>query len=137
MKEIRIGVPNVPYYVSMIRLYLPQAKIVLLNSPREFFRQEGEKMDALLYTAEAGSAWSLLYPNYSVAVPQPDVVKAPLAYAIARGDRDLVDFISGWIELKKKEKLVELLYDHWILGKGAERKEPRWSIIRNVLKWVD
>ena len=29
------------------------------------------------------------------------------------------------------------LYDRWILGKDAEQKEPRWSVIRNVLHWVD
>ena len=27
--------------------------------------------------------------------------------------------------------------DRWGTGKGAERREPRWSVIRNVLGWVD
>jgi hypothetical protein len=30
-----------------------------------------------------------------------------------------------------------MIYDHWILGKTANQRQPRWSIIRNVLHWVD
>jgi hypothetical protein len=29
------------------------------------------------------------------------------------------------------------LYDYWILGKNAVPKPPRWSVIRNVLHWVE
>ena len=29
------------------------------------------------------------------------------------------------------------LFAHWIEGGGAEIKEPRWSIIRDVLGWVE
>jgi hypothetical protein len=47
-----------------------------------------------------------------------------------------VDFVNIWIDLKKKDKTIKALYDHWILGKAAEKKEPRWSIIRDVLHWV-
>jgi hypothetical protein len=28
-------------------------------------------------------------------------------------------------------------YDHWILGKIVGAGEPRWSVIRDVLQWVD
>lgn len=41
------------------------------------------------------------------------------------------------VELKKKDKTIDALFDHWILGKTAVRKEPRWLVIRNVLRWVD
>jgi ABC-type amino acid transport substrate-binding protein len=133
----RIGVPNLPYYIAKLKQYLPQAHIVPLSSPREFFRTDHEKIDAFLFTAEAGSAWTLVYPEYAVAVPLPDVIKVPLAYSMARGDREIIDFINGWIDLKKKDETIDKLYDHWILGRGSEKKEPRWSIIRNVLHWVE
>jgi len=135
----KIGIPNIPYYVSMLREYLPKAKLVLLNSPRPFFKRtgKGKDLDALAFSAEAGSAWSLLYPDYAVVIPQPDVKAVPLAYPMARGDRDMVDFINAWIALKKKDDTIETVYNHWILGHGAIKKEPRWSIIRDVLHWVD
>jgi ABC-type amino acid transport substrate-binding protein len=132
----RIGVLNVPYYVDKVHRLLPQATIVQFNSITEFFEGKGEAVDAFLYSAEAGSAWSLLYPAYTVAIPQPGVLKGPVAYPLPRGDRELVDFINVWIELKKRDGTIAALYDYWILGKNAVPKQPRWSVIRNVLHWV-
>lgn len=136
LKALRIGVLNVPYYVDKVHRFLPQATIVQLNSITEFFDGKGEELDAFLYTAEAGSAWSLLYPAYTVAIPQPGVLKAPVAYPLPRGDRELVDFINVWLELKKRDGTIAALYDYWVLGKNAVPRQPRWSVIRNVLHWV-
>jgi len=136
LKAPRIGVPDVPYYIDKVRQYVPQATIVVLKSIREFFETRGEDLDAFVFSAEAGSAWTLLYPAYSVAIPQPDVLAVPLAYPMARGDPELVSYINAWIELKKKDKTIAALYDYWILGKNAVPKQPRWSVIRNVLHWV-
>jgi ABC-type amino acid transport substrate-binding protein len=129
----RIGVPNIPYYMDKVRRYLPQATLVLLNSAREFFESRGEALDALVFSAESGSAWSLLYPAYTVVIPKPDVLAVPMAYPVARGDQELVNFINAWIELKKKDRTIAALYDHWILGKHAVPRQPRWSVLRNVL----
>lgn len=41
------------------------------------------------------------------------------------------------IELKKRDQTIDALFDHWILGKSAAGKKPWWSVIRNVLRWVD
>ncbi|OEU78405.1 MAG: hypothetical protein BA865_02080 [Desulfobacterales bacterium S5133MH4] len=134
----KIGIGgNVPYYISKLRDYLPKAEIVILNSPREFFKKKGKDLDALLFTAEAGSAWTLLYPDYTVVVPQPGIIAVPLAYPLAYGDQKMADYMNSWIELKKKDKTIENHYNYWILGQGATKKEPRWSVIRNVLLWVD
>jgi len=132
----RIGVLNVPYYITKVQQFLPQATIVQLNSITEFFEGKGEELDAFLYAAEAGSAWSLLYPAYTVAIPQPGVLKGPVAYPLPRGDRELVDFINVWLELKKRDRTIDGLYDYWILGKNAVPKQPHWSVLRNVLHWV-
>ena len=29
------------------------------------------------------------------------------------------------------------IYDYWILGKNVRQQEHRWSVIRDVLHWVD
>ena len=61
----------------------------------------------------------------------------PLTYVVANRDRDFADYVSYWIELQQKGEIIKQLYAHWILGKAAEEKEPRWSIMRNVLNWVE
>jgi ABC-type amino acid transport substrate-binding protein len=133
----RIGVPNVPYYIARVSEYLPRATLVPINSPREFFREKEEDIDAFVFTAEGGSAWTLVYPKYTVAVPLPDTMAIPLSYPIARGDQKMLDFLNTWIALKEKDGTIERVYDYWILGKGAGKKEPRWSVVRNVLHWVE
>ena len=123
------------YYIDKVKRYLPQAKLEVLNSVTEFFEGRGEELDALVFAAEAGSAWTLLYPAYTVAIPQPDVLTVPLAYPMALGDQELVNFINLWIELKKDDKTITALYDYWILGQHAVPTPPRWSVMRNVLHW--
>jgi Na+/H+-dicarboxylate symporter len=136
-KTLRLAVMNAPYYIRKVEEHLPQAELVLVDSPRAFFRDTSGELDALVFTAESGSAWSLVYPSYSVAVPHPDVLKVPLAFPLARGDEAMVELLSTWIALKQRDKTIERLYEHWILGASAAEAGPRWSVIRDVLHWVD
>jgi ABC-type amino acid transport substrate-binding protein len=136
-KGLKIGILDTPYYVAKLKAYLPEAEVVILDSPREFFTTRSHELDALLYSAEGGSSWSLIYPQFTVAVPHPDVLKSPIAYPLARGDVELVSFVSTWISLKQKDRTIDRLFDYWIRGEQTTRKRPRWSVVRNVLKWVD
>ena len=133
----RIGIPDVPYFISLARQYLPGAQIIPLSSPRDFFNEKVKNLDAFIYSAEAGSAWTLIYPDYSVMVPLPDPLAFPIAYPIARDDGEMLNFVNHWLALKKKDRTIAKIYDHWILGKGADKKEPRWSVIRNVLHLIE
>ena len=87
--------------------------------------------------AERGSAWTLLYPQFSVVVPEPGIIKVPLAYPIAEHDAAFAGFMNTWIDLKRKDGTIQRLYDYWVLGRDAAPRQPRWSVIRNVLHWVD
>jgi ABC-type amino acid transport substrate-binding protein len=135
--SLRLAVMSSPYYVRKIRDYLPQAEIVEIGSPRAFLRGEIEGVDALVYTAEAGSAWSLIYPKFTVAVPQPDVLRVPFAFPIAPGDGEMTRFLNSWIDLKERDGTRDRLFDYWIHGRTQEKRTPRWSVIRDVLGWVE
>jgi hypothetical protein len=90
-----------------------------------------------LSEAKAGSAWTLLHPEYAVVVPQPDPFRVPQAYFTARGDQQFLNFVNDWIELKSRDNTIDTLYDYWILGRDEKSQKPRWSIVRDVLHWVD
>jgi len=136
LTDLTVGVPNLPGLVSRVREYLPAAQVVVLESPRDFFDQPDVAVDALVYSAEAGSAWSLLYPQFSVVVPQPDVVRLPIAFPLAPGDDRMRLFVNTWIELKRGDGTLSRVFDYWFLGREPESSSHRWSVIRDVLGWV-
>jgi hypothetical protein len=113
----------------------PNAQIVMLDSPIDYFEKNIPNLDAMLSTAEGGSSWTLLYPKYHAVVVKPETHKIPLAYPIAAGDLVLADLINKWIYLAKDSPSYQRKYDYWIMGIGAEETKPRWSVLRNVLGW--
>lgn len=135
LKAPKLAILDVPYFISFVRERFPEAQLVILNSAEEFFESKGKALDGFIYTAEAGSAWSLLYPEYTIVVPPPPV-SLPLTYLMPRGDQELADYVNALIDLKKRDGTLKKLYDYWVLGQFAENKRARWSVIRNVLHWV-
>ena len=135
-----IAVPDVPYYIDKMHGRLRRARS-FRSSPRptsrRWSRRAGRGSTPSRCTAERGSAWTLLYPQFSVVVPEPGIVKVPLAYPIAQHDEAFASFINTWIDLKRKDGTIDSLYNYWVLGRDAAPRQPRWSIIRDVLHWVE
>jgi ABC-type amino acid transport substrate-binding protein len=133
-----VAVPNVPYYIDRIRARAPALQLQVVDSIKRI--EDGLKdgtFDAVVLPAERGSVLTLLYPKYTVVVPEPGVIKIPLAYPVSGRDQNWASFVNTWIELKRRDGTIEALYGHWILGKQAGKRQPRWSIVRNVLHWME
>ena len=67
------------------------------------------------------SAWSLLHPEYSVVVPQPNPLALPVAIATRIADDDLSQArqrLAGDPEGVGRDRRGR--YDYWVLGRGAE-----------------
>ncbi len=137
MDSLELGfLGKVPYYETKIKGLLPQANIVPIETIRQTLEDKENNLDAIVYTAESGAAWTLLYPDFSIAVPQP-VVSIPIAYALPYGEQELVKVFNAWLQLKQQEGTIKSLFDYWVQGKVEQVQPPRWSIIRNVLHWVE
>jgi Na+/H+-dicarboxylate symporter/ABC-type amino acid transport substrate-binding protein len=135
--RLTIATPDVPYYVAKLHELLPRAAIEVHDHIESMFNRSSAHVDALALPAERGSAWTLIYPAYSVVVPGPDPIRVPLAYPIGKHDERLARFVNTWIALKRKDGTIDAAYKHWILGEDATPRQPRWSIVRNVLHWVE
>jgi ABC-type amino acid transport substrate-binding protein len=136
MGRLRLGVLPDPYFMRKIRDELGDVDIVPIERMDQLFVAHDPPLDAGVATAERGSAYTLLHPEYSVAVPRPRPFKVPLAYVIAGRDTDMTAMVNTWIELKRKDGTIDELFAHWILGQGADTsKSRRWSIIHDVLGW--
>jgi ABC-type amino acid transport substrate-binding protein len=137
-RGLRIGVPlDAAQVASSVARYFGKAPVELVPLPTAaaFFEGPNADLDGYLMPAEGASAWTLLHPQYTVVVPQPDPVKIPTAFGLPVGARDLADAIDEWVVFATSEGQVRRAYDYWVLGKGAEEKGPRWSILRDVLGW--
>ena len=138
MKDLKLGVvQNDKAFDRRILNAFPEASVVDIKSPRDFLKGDQPELDAVVYSAEGGSAWTLIYPDFNVVVPQPLSAKVPMGYPLPTGDAEWSRFISTWVELEQKNGSVGHLFEHWIRGGGAKDTEPRWSIIRDVLHWVE
>jgi ABC-type amino acid transport substrate-binding protein len=138
IKNLKLGVvQHDPAFSRWVQRGLPLATVVEIPSPRKFLRDERPDLDAVVYSAEGGSGWTLIYPNFSIVVPKNLEVKVPMAYPLPKGDLEWSRFVSTWVELNIKIGTVDRLFEHWIGGGGAKPKEPRWSVIRDVLHWVE
>jgi ABC-type amino acid transport substrate-binding protein len=126
---------GLPYYLSVIERHFPGIDMVAISSPRKFFTAPPGTFDALLYSAEGGSAWTLVYPSFSVVVPKPSHGAASLALALPLDAPQLKAYVDTWLQLKRQEGFIDELSEYWIQGQGAKRREPRWSIMRDVLGW--
>jgi Na+/H+-dicarboxylate symporter/ABC-type amino acid transport substrate-binding protein len=133
-----VAIPDLPYFIERVKARAPELKLQVVDTIKKI--EDGMKagtLEAVALAAERGSVMTLLYPKYTVVVPEPGIIKIPLAYPLAGHDQDWLRFINTWIELKQRDGTIEALYGHWILGKQAGKRQPRWSILRNVLHWVD
>lgn len=110
-------------------------EFVKIDADYDFFNDSKEQYDAHLMSIQAGTTWTLIYPQYTILFNQDNLISYPMAYAIAQGNYSLKSFMNNWIELQKYNKKINKSYNYWIQGKGAEPETPRWSIKRDVLGW--
>jgi Na+/H+-dicarboxylate symporter len=134
---LRIAVPGGGYYLEQLKRFLPRAEFVPLTDPNTFVEAEPDQFDALAYLAEEGAAVTLLRPEFSVVVPSPPLQTLPLAYPLPRGEPDWERAVNLWLDLQRADGTIDRLYAYWILGQEARRDSPRWSVMRDVLRWVD
>jgi Na+/H+-dicarboxylate symporter/ABC-type amino acid transport substrate-binding protein len=133
---LKIGVAEVSNsFADRLRALLPHVELVHLRTDREYFEGAWQDLEGLLISAESGSAFTLLYPDFEVIVPSGARVAAPLFYAVGQRDEAMADYLDHWLDLRKLDGTLQSLYDYWILGKNHADRPPRWSLIRH-LGWV-
>jgi len=108
-----------------------------MEEQRRILESASEDVDAIIDMAEEAAAWTVLYPSFSLVVPKPTTF-VPVAYAVASENSRLLTALNAWLLAEKSSGTIDALYSHWMLGEAAKtERPPRWSVIRDVLEWVD
>jgi len=136
--DLRIGYVDLSRgFISRLRRSLPNAELVSLKTSQQFFESGDRELDALLVSAETGSASTMFYPQFEVVIPKDLQVRLPLFYAIGNHDEYMTDFLEHWIALRREDGTFGNYYDYWILGKTVLHQKPRWCVLRDVLHWIE
>ena len=117
--------------------YFPDNPLVLLDRYEDF--SNCGKDVALLWEEEEAITWTISHRGYRVLLPDTSLGLDMLSYAIPSGNPRLLEYLNQWLALKQAEGYTRNQYDLWVKGKTeiAVHQQPRWSIIRNVLSWVE
>ncbi len=131
-KELRIGA--IGAYQEVIVRRFPNAICVTLDDPEQFSEQ---RCDAMLWGYLSAFVWCLQHPNYTVINYDFTLGKKLYSYPVRARADDWLNFMQSWMMLKDQSGFAREQYLYWIQGLEIEEKKPRWSIIRDVLHWVD
>ncbi len=133
LKNVQACVRKASNFSARIHQLFPNFKVTELSSEAEFFNNKEFHDQVILTTAEGGSAWTLLYPDYVVVNPFANRQGAPLVIAVSDEDLILEHFLSTWIKIKQTDGTIDALFAHWIQGETTKASEPRWSIMNYLL----
>jgi Na+/H+-dicarboxylate symporter len=133
MESLNLGIIKNPYYQKMVKDLFPDARVTPIDTPRQYFKGQYKDVDALVFSAETGAAWAMLYPEYSVVVPKGLKLKAPVGLTLPKGQQDYVQFMNTWLTLKEDNGFLQRVYDYWILGENPGARKARWSVLHDVL----
>ena len=79
---------------------------------RDFLCGKKPNIDAFVSLAEAGSAWTLIYPDYTIVVPKQLKLKTPVGFVILDNQDQFTSTLNDWIELRIRNNTVNNLYRH-------------------------
>jgi len=132
----KFAVLQSPSLLRALELSVPGHRFLHIDSPRDFLEGELPQIDALFMSAEAASAWTLVFPKYSAVLRKPGR-SIPIVFGLPQSDETFRSFVDNWIQSSKALGVMDTAYDRWILGHETVESQPRWSIIRDVLHWVE
>ncbi|MCY4044733.1 MAG: cation:dicarboxylase symporter family transporter [Cellvibrionales bacterium] len=116
-ENLVIGIPGSLFYKEAIDSAFPNANIEILPTPRKFF-VEKHNIDAMVFGAAGASAWTLVYPEYSVVTPKQELSKIPISFAIPPSDHKFELFLRNWITLNTNNGNIDKIFRYWIEGKN-------------------
>lgn len=116
-EDLIIGIPEIFYSENIINRYFVKATAWEISTPRLFFKEKFEHIDAMLFGAATASAWTLINPEYTVVAPKPARPELSMAFAINTNDHSFEQYMRNWIFMMNKNKKIDTLFNYWIAGK--------------------
>ncbi|MBM3184540.1 MAG: transporter substrate-binding domain-containing protein [Chlamydiae bacterium] len=127
-------------FAVVAKRHFPLADIRSLHTsnPERFLSLFEERtVDATLWSRPQAFVWCLSHPDFVTIDYQEALGKCYFSYPVKIGATPWVTFLNHWLALKIQDGFHQRMIDFWLEGKGVGMLPPRWSVLRNVLHWVD
>jgi proton glutamate symport protein len=134
-KDLKISSFKSDILTPLARALFPSDQVVVVSSYDVLLRDNS--IDVALWTLEQARAWAAAHPGFSAVVPSDFGAPLLMAYLMPPDSQELVGFVDAWLDLKRANGFEQRMQAYWLQGKSRSDHQPRWSIIRNVLHWVD
>ncbi len=135
MAGLKIGA--IGGYASVVERHFPLARV--------YVAPQGTDIEKALLSGEAdvwawshthAFIWCLSHPEFVVADYGGLIGKRYFAYPILTGAVDWASFLNNWLVLKEQSGFKTRMQRYWIDGESPRERPPRWSVVRNVLHWI-
>ncbi len=65
------------------------------------------------------------------------MTRVPIVYLTAKDSPLLLKALNTWLLIERETGGIQELEEYWIEGRRDAVPTSRWSVIRNVLGWVE
>jgi proton glutamate symport protein len=135
IKDLRVASLSSPEMKGVVRNLLPPAKVVSVDN--YYGLPRFEDFDAALWTE--AQAVALARTRRGITAVRPADFGNPFlfTYIMPGNSPEFLRYVNYWLKLEETGKFVQQMTDHWIQGQRLPNTKPRWSVIRDVLHWVN
>jgi Na+/H+-dicarboxylate symporter/ABC-type amino acid transport substrate-binding protein len=132
-ESIVIAVPPVEGALETVKSLLPAAQTRDYQSLEDVI--DDASVTAVLTTLERAYYWSRVNPEFTAVRPQEVKAATLVVYALPYGELDFRNLVNLWIETRQASGESEEAYNYWVRGRALATRNPRWSVLANVLGW--
>ncbi|HXH73222.1 MAG TPA: cation:dicarboxylase symporter family transporter [Mariprofundaceae bacterium] len=132
--ELRVACMISPALLPLATALFPKQQVVPVRDYDVLLTDPA--LQAGLWSLVEARAFAMAHPGFTAIVPEYLGTPFLIAYAMSPDAASLQRYVDHWIDIQQENGFAQKQYRYWIEGIRTE-KQRRWSIIRNVLHWVE
>ncbi|WP_167631685.1 cation:dicarboxylate symporter family transporter [Mariprofundus ferrooxydans] len=132
--ELKVACMVSPALLPLARALFPHQKVLPVQNYDALLTDP--TLQVGLWSFFEARAFAMTHAGFTAVVPQgfsPFLV----AYAMSPKAGSLLRYVDHWIEIQQDDGFAQKQYRYWIDGIPGDKQKRRWSVIRNILHWVE